>query len=127
MIALKVGGTVQMQPSGTPQATPEEAGTPQEEQATPQDRRWRQPVSVDMHEFAFNPNQFTIPANTDVQVTFTNSGALPHNFTCAGLNLKTEDVPPAELARQLTINAAAGATTSTARFRVTRTPAWSVP
>jgi uncharacterized cupredoxin-like copper-binding protein len=60
-----------------------------------------------MHEFAFNPNQFTIPANTDVQVTFTNSGALPHNFTCDALSLKTDDVPAGGTA-QLTINAAAG-------------------
>ena len=106
VIALKVGGTVQQQPSGTPQATPEEA-TPQGEQATPQQQAGGGPVTVDMHEFAFNPNQFTIPANTDVQVTFTNSGALPHNFTCDGLNLKTDDVPAGGTA-QLTINAAAG-------------------
>ena len=80
-----------------------------------------------MHEFAFNPNQFTIPANTDVQVTFTNSGALPHNFTVTDLNLKTEDVPRRRNSATMTINAAAGTTTSTARSRVTRTRAWSVP
>ena len=108
VIALKIGGTVQVQPSGTPQASPQaEEATPQQEQATPQGQENAGAVSVDMHEFAFNPNQITIPANKDVQATFTNSGALPHNFTCPDLNLKTEDVAPGNSAT-ITINAPAG-------------------
>ncbi len=108
VIALKVGGTVQQQPSGTPQASPQaEEATPQPEQATPQGQENAGAVSVDMHEFAFTPNQITIAANTDVQITATNSGALPHNFTVPDLNLKTEDVAPGSSAT-LTINAPAG-------------------
>jgi uncharacterized cupredoxin-like copper-binding protein len=37
-------------------------------------------VDVDMVDIAFNPAELTIPADTDVTVNLTNSGALPHTF-----------------------------------------------
>jgi outer membrane protein assembly factor BamB len=107
LIALKIGGTVQQQrPTGTPQATPEGGqATPENSGATPVSQSGA--LQVDMHEFAFTPSQITIAANTDVQVTFTNTGALPHNFTCDQLGLKTPDDPPGQ-STSITINAAAG-------------------
>ena len=108
---MHIGTVQQQQPTGAPQATPE-GGT----EATPENSGVQPggtPVSqsnsvqVDMHEFAFTPSQITIAANTDVQATFTNTGALPHNFTCDQLGLKTPDDPPGE-STSITINAAAG-------------------
>jgi outer membrane protein assembly factor BamB len=112
LIALKIGGTVQEQrPTGTPQATPEGGteATPENSGVEPGGTPVSQTgaVQVDMHEFAFTPSQITIPANTDVQATFTNTGALPHNFTCDQLGLKTPDDPPGQ-STTITINAAAG-------------------
>ncbi len=34
-----------------------------------------------MVDIAFEPTELTIAANTDVTITATNSGALPHTFT----------------------------------------------
>jgi hypothetical protein len=51
------------------------------------------PFKVDTVDLAFLPNTFTIPANTDVEATFHNKGALPHNWTCDALGLKLPDVP----------------------------------
>lgn len=101
VIALKIGGTVQQAVAASPESTPEET------QATPVEAGQSGTVAVSMHEFAFEPNQITIPANTAVQATFTNTGQLPHNFTCDGLGLKTQDVAPGN-SESLTINAAAG-------------------
>lgn len=102
VIALKIGGTVQATPEGgTPEATPEEP------QATPENAGQNGMMTVQMREFAFDPNQITVPANTDAQVTFMNAGQLPHNFTCDALGIKTSDLA-AGASETVTINAAAG-------------------
>lgn len=41
-------------------------------------------IEVDMVDIAFEPKEFTIPANADVTVTLVNKGALPHNFSIEG-------------------------------------------
>ena len=37
-------------------------------------------VTVNMEEFAFVPDQFSVPAGSEVNLTLTNTGALEHNF-----------------------------------------------
>jgi outer membrane protein assembly factor BamB/plastocyanin len=104
VIALMIGGTVQ----ATPESGAGEEATPEDQEATPEaGSGGGDAVEVDMVDLAFQPNTFTIPANMDVEATFHNKGALPHNWTCDALGLKTPDVPAGESA-SLTINAAAG-------------------
>jgi uncharacterized cupredoxin-like copper-binding protein len=103
VIALKIGGTVQVQPSPAAEATPEEGAATPEEQATPSANT----VSIDMVDLAFQPNTFTISANVTTALTFTNMGQLPHNFTCDPLNLKTKDLNPGE-SETISVMAAAG-------------------
>lgn len=50
-------------------------------------------VTIEMSEFAFSPSSFTIPANTDIVVTVTNSGVLPHNFALDAAGIRLPDVP----------------------------------
>ncbi len=57
-------------------------------------------------ELVFDPATVTIPAGTDVKVTVTNEGALPHNFSVAALNISV-DILPGET-KEITINAPAG-------------------
>jgi uncharacterized cupredoxin-like copper-binding protein len=49
-------------------------------------------ITIAMTEFAFDPAQFAIPANTDVTATLTNSGALPHDFTIDRAGVSSEEV-----------------------------------
>jgi len=57
-------------------------------------------------ELQFDPAQFSIPPDTDVQVTLVNEGALPHNFAIDELGISV-DVQPGET-KVFTINAPAG-------------------
>ena len=100
LIALMIGGTVQATPGAG-------AGDEAQEATSEAGIGGGDTVTIDMVDIAFEPSTFTIPANTDVEATFVNKGALPHNWTCEALDLKTPDVPGGETA-SLTINAAAG-------------------
>jgi plastocyanin len=70
--------------------------------------------TIEMVDIAFKPNDFTIPANTDVTVTLKNTGALPHNFSITdknnpnvpNLNISV-DVQPGQT-QTVTINAQPG-------------------
>ena len=100
VVALKIGGEVQAQAAGTPEATPAEEASP----AT-------QPVgegfNIDTVDLAFQPNALTIPANQGVKITVTNKGQLPHDFYCDPLSITTELIDPGS-STTVTINAAAG-------------------
>jgi nitrite reductase (NO-forming) len=71
-------------------------------------------TTVEMVDIAFQPTEFTIPANQDVTVTLHNSGAALHNFSVTdhnnpnvkNLNISV-DVNPGET-KTVTINAPAG-------------------
>jgi uncharacterized cupredoxin-like copper-binding protein len=84
-------------PDGTPGATPV-AGTPAAPAAE---------VTVEMVDIDFNPNEFTIPADSDVLVHLPNHGQIVHNFHIDPLDVHSEDVPPGG-ETTVTINAAAG-------------------
>ena len=47
-------------------------------------------------EFAFSPNTLSVNKGDTVNVTFTNSGAFPHNFTITELNVKSKTISPGE-------------------------------
>jgi plastocyanin len=63
--------------------------------------------TIEMVDIAYNPNQITIPANTDVTLTLKNSGQLPHTFDIDALNIHSDQVQPGQTAT-VKINAAAG-------------------
>ena len=77
---------------GTPEASPmaSPAATPN---ASPVAGVADSPTAVELKtgEMKFAPKSFTIPANTDVTLTITNKGMLPHDFVVpqAGINSGT--------------------------------------
>lgn len=94
---------------GTPDASPEASpvATPG---ATP---GAGDEVTVEMVDIDFNPNEFTIPADTDVTVRLPNLGAAVHNFNIDDNNnpsnpdIHSGDVPPGE-ETSVTLNLPAG-------------------
>jgi len=83
---------------GTPAASPA-AGA-----ATPAANGSFDVLAVDI---AYEPKEFTIPANTDVSVNISNEGALQHDFNIDDLGIKTDLLNSGETAT-VTINAAPG-------------------
>jgi nitrite reductase (NO-forming) len=63
--------------------------------------------TVEMIDINFNPKEITIPANTDVTINLTNTGAAVHNFTIDELNVSSGDYAPGQTGT-VTINAAPG-------------------
>jgi plastocyanin len=47
-------------------------------------------------EFAFSPNALSVNKGDTVNVTFTNNGAFPHNFTITELNVKSKTISPGQ-------------------------------
>ena len=47
-------------------------------------------------EFAFSPNTLTVNKGDTVNVTFTNDGTFPHNFTITELNVQSKTISPGE-------------------------------
>lgn len=64
-------------------------------------------VSLDFVDIAYKPNALSIPANQDVTINLTDSGAAPHNFNIDDLNIHTETLQAGGTAT-VTINAAPG-------------------
>lgn len=91
MVTLSIGGG-----AATPAATPAAASPV----ADGQQGQAQSAVTVEMVDVDFNPNEFAIPADTDVTVTLPNNGAAVHNFNIDGKNnpsdpgIHSGDVPP---------------------------------
>ncbi len=83
----------------TPVATQEE-----EDEA---DEAAAEEVTVEMVDIDFNPNEFSIPATTEVTVRLPNRGEIVHNFHIDPLEVHSEDVQPGG-ETTVTINAEAG-------------------
>jgi glucose/arabinose dehydrogenase/plastocyanin len=64
------------------------------------------PVSIEAVDIDWNPNEMTIPANTDITVTIPNHGATLHTFLIEELGIKVE-MAPGET-KEVVINAPAG-------------------
>ena len=63
-------------------------------------------VEVVSHDIFFEPNEVTIPANTDVTVILPNEGVTPHNFSIDALGIDVDLAPGAT--EEVVINAPAG-------------------
>ena len=105
LIALKIGGTVQATPqsgAATPEsATPESGSTPAATSGGGTS------FDVSMVDLAFEPKEFTIPADTDVTITVTNNGALQHNMDIQDTGFET-DVAGGGDVQTLSVNLPAG-------------------
>ncbi len=64
-------------------------------------------MTVEMVDIDFNPNEFSISANTDVIVKLPNNGEIVHNFNIDPLNVHSPDVPGGE-STEVTINGEPG-------------------
>ena len=92
-----------------PGASPEAEATPVEGEAAPApEGESAEGVTVEVvsHDIFFEPNEITIPANTDVTVSLPNEGAAPHNFSIDELGIDVDLAPGAT--EQVVINAPAG-------------------
>lgn len=67
-------GSTPVATPGTPMASPVASPV-----ASP-DAMMPGPVSIALEDMRFNPNEITIPADTDVTFTFQNRGFLAHDF-----------------------------------------------
>jgi cytochrome c oxidase subunit II len=79
-------------PTPPEEATPAavgEATPPALEDATPEAVEEETEFTVDMVDIDYNPNEFTIPANTDVTVYLPNLGDAPHDFNIDELGISS--------------------------------------
>jgi nitrosocyanin len=53
-------------------------------------------ITVTGTEFAFSPSTLSVNKGETVNVTFTNNGAFPHNFTITQLNVKSKTIQSGE-------------------------------
>jgi uncharacterized cupredoxin-like copper-binding protein len=109
--AATVGGVAVLARTGIAhQATPPAGGTPE---ASPGASPAASPVAggnaatVHAVDLAFEPKEFSIPANTDVTVTIENMGALQHDFVIDDLDVKSDLIDGGN-STTVTINADAG-------------------
>jgi uncharacterized cupredoxin-like copper-binding protein/sugar lactone lactonase YvrE len=64
-------------------------------------------VEIKSGDLFFDPKEITIAANTDVQITLTNGGALAHDFAIDGTDFKTDLLNPGQ-SQTITVNLAPG-------------------
>jgi uncharacterized cupredoxin-like copper-binding protein len=101
-------------PAGAPEGTPvEQEATAPAAEATPAaaspaaaDAAAAQTVEFVAYDIYFEPNEVTIPANTDVTAVIANDGVAPHNFSIDELGIDI-DLPAGDT-RETVINAPAG-------------------
>ncbi len=94
-------GTPGATPEASPAATPE--ASPSSEVIAVEDLQY----DVSLVDLAFEPAAFTIPANTNVVVTITNLGALPHDFTADQVGVQSVMLSSGDVTT-ITVNAAPG-------------------
>ena len=80
---------------------------------------------IALEDIRFEPETVTIPANTPVTVTLTNSGGAPHNFSMTSSTLTK--MCSRERRRRSPSLLRRAPTSSIATCPVTRKPAWSAP
>ncbi len=101
-------GTLTADPNAEmPAPAAAEAAPTEGDAAAAQPAAAAQEFTVVSHDIYFDPNELTIPADSDVVVHLPNEGAAPHNFSIDELNIDV-DQAPGETDLQATINAPAG-------------------
>lgn len=100
LIALKIGGEIQVAPTG---------GTPAAEEASPVTDDAAAGASFEVHtvDISYDPKELTVPANTDVTITIINDGALQHDFHIDELGVASDLLNGGE-STTVTLNAAPG-------------------
>ena len=98
-------------PEASPQASPEASPTTNAEgtpcpEATPAAGGGGEEVTVESYDIYFEPEEITIPADTDVTVMLPNDGVTLHNFSIDELGIDVDIEPGAT--QEATINAPAG-------------------
>lgn len=88
-------------PAATPLASP--GASPISDVIAVEDLQY----DVALVDLAFQPTAFTIPANTNVVVTITNLGALPHDFTADQIGVQSAMLSSGDVTT-VTINASPG-------------------
>lgn len=84
LIALKLGGTPQGdEPAAAASPESEEAATPAGEDAG------GETIQVNAIDIGFDVTELSIAADTDVTITFTNTGFLEHDFAIEGTDFQT--------------------------------------
>lgn len=83
-----------------PEPTSETGGTTDTDEAATT-------VQVEFIDIAFNPDELTIPADTDVTLQFTNNGAAVHNFLIEEPEVFSGDLAPGATS-ELVVNLPAG-------------------
>ena len=53
-------------------------------------------INIEGNEYAFNPSAITVKKGQNIQITFTNTGALPHNLKISDLNVQTKTIQPGQ-------------------------------
>jgi uncharacterized cupredoxin-like copper-binding protein len=84
-------------PGAAAQATPETASEP---------AAAAEPVEVVSYDIYFEPDEVTIPADTDVTFVLPNDGVTPHNFSIDALGVDVDQAPGES--QEIVINAPAG-------------------
>jgi plastocyanin len=76
---------------GTPEATEEETEGPTDAGGEPSEE-----VTVELDDFSFDPDSFTVTAGTEVKIDVENVGAAPHTLTVYSDEEYTEPVDGAD-------------------------------
>jgi len=104
LIALKIGGTGQI--AGA-EATPAAEASPAAAASPAAEAAGGSTAAISTIDIAFDPEELTIAANSDVAVTVTNKGVLQHDFFVDGLKVESKLLNGGET-DTVTINAAPG-------------------
>lgn len=99
LIALKIGGEVQV--------APEAGATPEAETGASTSDGSSTDISLDAVDIAFSVSELSIPADTDVSITLTNQGVAAHDFVIDGTDFATPQLNGGESAT-IVVNLPAG-------------------
>lgn len=100
------GGSAQ-DSTATPSASPSPSASPVATPATETAAAGATAVTVAAGDLFFDPKELTIAANTDVQVTLNNGGALAHDWAVRDQNIGTSLLNPGA-SETITVNLPAG-------------------
>jgi uncharacterized cupredoxin-like copper-binding protein len=104
-----VGGTAGASPAAgeaTAEATPMATEAAAAEAPAEAAQAAAEPVEIVSRDIVFEPDEATIPANTDVTFTLPNEGVTAHNFSIDELDISVDQAPGAT--EEVVINAPAG-------------------
>lgn len=90
-----LGETASASPAASPAESAQAASPAAGEEQTVGQQTLNQ-QTVTMGDIFFDPQEITVPANTDVTLTLTNNGAAVHNFNVDELEVHSGDIQPGQ-------------------------------